>query len=1225
MKSFIFIKNLGWAGVALFFVVVSATGGTNVQRLDAGWEFYRGSLGSLWEIWRGEAATDNVKWTPVTLPHCFNARDCVDPDTPYYQGPGWYRTKIKIANPFPAGRTLLHFEGSGQKSKVYVGLDKVGEHIGGYDEWDVDITDAATQALANKNFAGQVPVAVLCDNSRDAEMIPSDLSDFCRYGGLYRHVSLVYVPAISLAQVHIESKLSNNGKALVKVRARLGNPASLTDAVEFTLDVRDSQNHVIQIANKKIPAWRDEREMAALEIISPRLWLPGSPSLYHCSVTLKSVHGEQTVSKDFGLRSLAWIEHGPFTLNGQRLLLRGTQYHEDHAGTAAAVPDEIVRKTFQQIKDMGANFVRLGHYQQSPLVLELCDELGLLVWEEFPWCRGGLGGERYRQQCRDMLTHMIDQHYNHPSVILWGLGNELDWPGDFATYDTNAIRNFLAELNALAHQLDPSRQTCIRRCDFCKDIVDVYSPSIWAGWYGGRYTEYRAATEKAIAENKHFFHAEWGGDSHAGRHAEEPEKFLGQVVTGEGTAEVGRAYQAKGGKARASKDGDWSESYIINLFDWHLREQETMSNLTGSAMWIFKDFPTPLRPENPVPRVNQKGVLTRDGTPKESYYVFQSYWANQPMLHIYGHTWPVRWGQAGEAREVKVFSNCREVELFVNDVSAGVKQRHSSDFPAAGLRWLVKFNEGANHLRAVGHHAGGDVSDEISLQYQTAEWTKPVKLALKQVGENQQNITVEVRALDKDAVPCLDAANLVRFGLTGDGVLLDNLGTPTGSRVVQLANGRAQISLHLTARKVVVSVSSQGFSTQFLNVTNAAGSLAAASISANVSTGRKAGRLAEKFAGPIMDVAAIDRDRILQAAGAALTLAPFTITDFPAKESSGGRNDYFSMADYFWPDPAKTNGLPFIQRDGESYPGLFTAHRMMMRNLRDAVAALGAAYQITGEDRYAVKAAQLLKVFFVDPLTRMNPKLEFAQAVLGKNPGRGIGIIDTLHIIEIPAAIAVMERSPAFTPALVADLKQWFRDYLEWMLTSKNGKEEAAAKNNHSVAFWLQVACFARFTGDEARLADCRRQFKEVFVPNQMAEDGSFPLELKRTKPYAYSIFQLDNMTTLCQVLSTSTDDLWNFELPDGRGIRKALAYLYPFIADKSKWPLKPDVMAWDGWPMRQSHLLFAGLALGEVPYLDLWKKLAPDPKDLEVRRNVAITQPILWIAEGAQKANWPH
>ncbi len=363
-----------------------------------------------------------------------------------------------------------------------------------------------------------------------------------------------------------------------------------------------------------------------------------------------------------------------------------------------------------------------------------------------------------------------------------------------------------------------------------------------------------------------------------------------------------------------------------------------------------------------------------------------------------------------------------------------------------------------------------------------------------------------------------------------------------------------------------------------------------------------------------INVAAIDRERILRAAQAALKLEPITITKYRAKLSQGGPHDFYSNADYFWPDPAKPNGLPYINRDGQSNPANFSQHRIAMRDLRDAVAALAAAYKITGDNRYAEKAAELLRVFFLDPQTRMNPNLQYAQAVPGSSPGRSWGIIDGLHLIEIPQAVVVLEKSPAFTPDLVAGLRQWFQEMTEWMLTSKNGKAEAAAKNNHAVAFWLQIACYSRFTGDQTNMAECRRQFKEVFVPNQMAIDGSFPLELKRTKPYGYSIFQLDNMVTLCQVLSTPEDNLWNFQLPDGCGIRLAVAYLYPFLADKSKWPLKPDVQAWDDWPSRQPGLLFAGIALDEPRYVALWKKLRPDPTDAEVRRNMAITQPILWL-----------
>ncbi len=363
-----------------------------------------------------------------------------------------------------------------------------------------------------------------------------------------------------------------------------------------------------------------------------------------------------------------------------------------------------------------------------------------------------------------------------------------------------------------------------------------------------------------------------------------------------------------------------------------------------------------------------------------------------------------------------------------------------------------------------------------------------------------------------------------------------------------------------------------------------------------------------------VDVAAIERERIMKVAASALETEPVTIARFRAKLSEGGPNDFYSNGDYWWPDPAKPDGLPYIQRDGESNPNNFTGHRRCVMQLRDGVAALGAAYKITGEDRYVAKAVEFLRVFFLDSKTRMNPHLKYAQAIPGRTPGRGIGIIDTLHLAEVPLAIAAMQKSPAFPPEALAGLKQWFREYLEWMTASQNGKEEAGAGNNHSVAYWLQVATFARLAGDEARLAQCRRQFKEVFVPKQMAADGSFPAELKRTKPYGYSIFQLDNMATLCQVLSTPEDSLWTFELPDGRGIRQAMEFLYPYLADKSKWPRKPDVQAWESWPVRQPCLLFAGLALGNQKYLDLWKKLRPDPADDEVRRNIAITQPVLWV-----------
>ena len=511
------------------------------------------------------------------------------------------------------------------------------------------------------------------------------------------------------------------------------------------------------------------------------------------------------------------MEHGPFKLNGKRVLLRGTHRHADHAGLAAAMRDDIVRQEMQLIKEMGANFIRLGHYQQDRLVLDLCDELGLMVWEEVPWCRSGIGGKAFEQNAKAMLTNMIDQHYNHPSIILWGLGNEDDWPYEYPSIDETAIRSFMTGLRDLAHSLDNSRLTSFRRCDFARDIPDVYSPSIWAGWYRGNYREYEDSLLKERDRVKRFIHIEWGADSHAGRHSEDPEAVLRMVATGKGTDERGLDYMTTGGDVRVSRDGDWSETYACNLFDWHLKTQEKLPWLTGSAQWIFKDFASPLRSDDAIPSMNQKGVVQRDLTKKESYYVFQSFWAEKPMAHIYGHTWPIRWGKPGEERIVKVYSNCDRAELFLNGKSMGTKQRDSQDFPAAGLRWNVAFQSGQNHLRVTAHKGDVIVTDEISLTYQTEPWGPPAELRITEAARNGNTVTIEAALYDAKGVRCLDSRNSVRFSLAGAGKLIDNLGTTQGSRVLQLYNGRAETSF-IRSGGCTIGVTAEGLPAGFLNL-----------------------------------------------------------------------------------------------------------------------------------------------------------------------------------------------------------------------------------------------------------------------------------------------------------------------------------------------------------------------------------------------------------------------
>jgi beta-galactosidase len=819
LKSAAFTAAAGLAPIIPGGVAAARAAATGARLELTRWEHYRGTLGGVWEVWRGEKASDNVPWQPVTLPHCVNAFDAVDPDTRYYQGHAWYRTTVTPDAPRPGWRTLLCFEGAGQAARVWVYTHEAGSHVGGYDEWAIDISDLL--ALLPADLKGALPVAVRCDNSRDLERLPSALSDFNLYGGLYRKVHLVQVPPVSIERLHVRPEFAAAG-ASVAVGARLHNPSSLRQPLSVRVRLLDPTGTQVFASTRTLAAWDGNTTLATAALPAVTRWSPDRPALYRCELTVSAEGGESSAAEAFGFRQAEWVPQGPFRLNGERCLIRGTHRHDDHAGLGAAMPDDLLRQELRMIKDMGANFVRLGHYQQSRLVLDLCDELGLMVWEEIPWCRGGLGGERYRAQARNMLRAMIDQHAHHPSVILWGLGNENDWPGDFEQFDQEEIKAFMRELNDIAHQLDPSRKTVIRRCDFCRDIPDVYSPSIWAGWYRGRYTEYRDYTEQEVKKVRHFFHAEWGGDSHAGRHAEDPDRLLGKVATGEGADERGLDYLLTGGQSRASRDGDWSETYICNLFDWHLKEQETMPWLTGTAQWVFKDFSTPLRGDNPVPRVNQKGVVERDLAPKEGYYVFQSYWSPVPMVRVYGHSWPVRWGDPGEAKLLKVYSNCPTVELFVNGVSAGVRTRRSQDFPAAGLRWMAALREGENVVRAVASPASGPtITDEIRFTYTTEKWGSPAALRLHETGRKGALVRLDAEVVDGAGRRCLDSRLVVRFRLAGGGRLLENLGVMGGSKQVELANGRAHVLLEREGDETdrsFVSVSAKGLQTVLVTV-----------------------------------------------------------------------------------------------------------------------------------------------------------------------------------------------------------------------------------------------------------------------------------------------------------------------------------------------------------------------------------------------------------------------
>ncbi len=356
-----------------------------------------------------------------------------------------------------------------------------------------------------------------------------------------------------------------------------------------------------------------------------------------------------------------------------------------------------------------------------------------------------------------------------------------------------------------------------------------------------------------------------------------------------------------------------------------------------------------------------------------------------------------------------------------------------------------------------------------------------------------------------------------------------------------------------------------------------------------------------------------DREWVLQKAQEALLAPVLHITDAQSDRSAGGIHDYYSNGDYWWPNPDTPDGLPYVQRDGETNPDNFNEHRIIMRQMRTNVVYLTSAYVLEGDELCAARAVRHLKEFFLDEETYMAPHLSYAQAILGRCEGRGIGIIDTLHLVDVVFAIEKLKSSKAMKPEIYAGLQKWFARYLGWMLTDENGIQEMNQDNNHSVCFFVQAAAFARFADNE-RIADfCRDYFKKELL-KQEAEDGSFPRETGRTKPYNYSIFVVDNMVSICHLLSTEEDNLWEYESPDGRSIKKAVDFITPYIIDKASWPYPPDVMHFDAFPARHGFLILAGYALGRQELLDLYDRLPVESQDEEARRNIASRQPMLWM-----------
>jgi hypothetical protein len=342
----------------------------------------------------------------------------------------------------------------------------------------------------------------------------------------------------------------------------------------------------------------------------------------------------------------------------------------------------------------------------------------------------------------------------------------------------------------------------------------------------------------------------------------------------------------------------------------------------------------------------------------------------------------------------------------------------------------------------------------------------------------------------------------------------------------------------------------------------------------------------EKFTHPALAKLRSDAEK-------AMNTKPLSVTQKEMTPPSGDKHDYLSLARYWWPDPAKPDGLPYIRRDGEVNPEITKVpdHENLNRVL-DSSKTLALAYYLFGEERYAAHAAKLLRVWFLDPETRMNPNLQFAQATRGRNTGRGSGLIDSRRLSFAVDTVGLLENSPSWTETDRKGIKQWFSDYLNWLRTSKNGRQESQAPNNHGSYYDTQVVSIALFLGD-TRLATTVLNAEKDRISRQIRKDGSQPLELERTRALWYSTFNIAALFQLAKLGENVGVNLWNYRAKDGASLQRALDFLTPYLTKAEKWPYKQiDEVA----PDAVAHLyVIAAVKFHEHKYAEIAQQLDPE------------------------------
>lgn len=668
--------------IVVMFVVTSLQAQREMKTINDNWEF-RKSIDESWES--------------VNLPHTFNI-DAYQQRN-YYQGKGFYRRTLVLPEIVAERRYYMKIDAASKAANIRVNGKEVGSHVGGYTACIVDITEY----IRKENL-----IEITVDNGRK-DITPIS-ADFTFWGGIYRDVWLISTPKqhfnmsnMGSDGIFISTPVVNEKRGVLKVKCEVTNDSHESSILEVRSAIYSPQGKLLQTIKQKQKLKSGETyifENTSGAIESPDLWSPETPSLYLVKTTLVDPKSGKLLDEKnhkVGFRWFTFDGSKGFFLNGKSYKLRGLNRHQDQAPAGVALDDEAHRRDIFLMKELGCNFIRISHFPQDDAILEMCDELGLLAWEEIPIINIVPNTPGYDDNCEYNLREMIRQHYNHSSVITWGYMNEIlltapsiGKPEWLACKERTV--NLAQRLEAVLKEEDPGRASVMAfnmtnlYNEIGLNLVDVVGWNLYHGWYVDKLKDFNA----------------WCEDQHR-RYPDQP-----MIISEWGAGSDKRLHSTQG------RAFDFSIEYQQTYIEHYLPFIENTEWISECAYWNFIDFNVAARQES-MPRVNNKGLAYNNRIWKDVAYYFKAMWRKDiPVIRIASRDWEMRTGEINKPQSIKIYSNMPEVELFINGQSIGCQK-----IANCHTVFNVILPEGISVLMAQGIKNGKTVQDAMTIQFKS--------------------------------------------------------------------------------------------------------------------------------------------------------------------------------------------------------------------------------------------------------------------------------------------------------------------------------------------------------------------------------------------------------------------------------------------------------------------------------------------------------------------------